>query len=384
MCSAAETTFDSGAFATTMPRRVAASTSTLSTPTPARPITFSFVAALDQVGGQLRRRADDDRVVAADDLREVAVGVDVDVEARAQQLDAGLRDRLADEDLHVMRPAACSYASSAAVTATPRSMSAPSSASDELDRGERGRDVEDVEAADVAEPEDLALQVALPARDRDAEAVAQALDDVVGVDALGRADGGDDGAAVLVGREELEAHRLRAGAARAAEPDVPLERGVEALLEQQPERDVEPGDERDRRRERGVELLPAPCACAPSRSRSAASCRSRRTPPPRRRTMPRPGGVISAFCEPETTTSRPHASVSHGTAPRLETASTTTSAPRSFAAAASAWTSATTPVDVSEWTIQTAFAARSRSRARTSSGSGVSPHAYRRWSTSAP
>ena len=41
MCSAAETTFDSGAFATTIPRRVAASTSTLSTPTPARPITFS-------------------------------------------------------------------------------------------------------------------------------------------------------------------------------------------------------------------------------------------------------------------------------------------------------------------------------------------------------
>ncbi len=40
MCSAAEVTVDSGAFATTIPRRVAASTSTLSTPTPARPITF--------------------------------------------------------------------------------------------------------------------------------------------------------------------------------------------------------------------------------------------------------------------------------------------------------------------------------------------------------
>ena len=45
VCSAAETTFDSGAFATTMPRRVAASTSTLSTPTPARPITLRFAAA---------------------------------------------------------------------------------------------------------------------------------------------------------------------------------------------------------------------------------------------------------------------------------------------------------------------------------------------------
>ena len=38
MCSAAVITFDCGAFATTMPRFVAASTSTLSTPTPARPI----------------------------------------------------------------------------------------------------------------------------------------------------------------------------------------------------------------------------------------------------------------------------------------------------------------------------------------------------------
>ena len=45
VCSAAETTVDSGAFATTIPRRVAASTSTLSTPTPARPIIFRLVAS---------------------------------------------------------------------------------------------------------------------------------------------------------------------------------------------------------------------------------------------------------------------------------------------------------------------------------------------------
>ncbi len=38
VCSAAVTTFDCGAFATMIPRLVAASTSTLSTPTPARPI----------------------------------------------------------------------------------------------------------------------------------------------------------------------------------------------------------------------------------------------------------------------------------------------------------------------------------------------------------
>jgi hypothetical protein len=44
VCSAAEMTVDSGAFATRIPLRVAASTSTLSTPTPARPITFRSAA----------------------------------------------------------------------------------------------------------------------------------------------------------------------------------------------------------------------------------------------------------------------------------------------------------------------------------------------------
>ena len=44
VCSAAVTTLDSGALATTMPAFVAAGTSTLSTPTPARPITLSRVA----------------------------------------------------------------------------------------------------------------------------------------------------------------------------------------------------------------------------------------------------------------------------------------------------------------------------------------------------
>src|SRR3954451_18114649 len=44
VCSAAATEFDSGALATMIPRRVAAGMSTLSTPVPARPITFMFVA----------------------------------------------------------------------------------------------------------------------------------------------------------------------------------------------------------------------------------------------------------------------------------------------------------------------------------------------------
>ena len=56
VCSAAETTVDSGAFATTIPWRVAASTSTLSTPTPALPITLSRCAR--SIRSRVRRVAE--------------------------------------------------------------------------------------------------------------------------------------------------------------------------------------------------------------------------------------------------------------------------------------------------------------------------------------
>jgi hypothetical protein len=45
VCSAAESTLLAGALTTMMPRFVAAATSTLSTPTPARPTTLRFLAA---------------------------------------------------------------------------------------------------------------------------------------------------------------------------------------------------------------------------------------------------------------------------------------------------------------------------------------------------
>ena len=85
------------------------------------------VGALDQVGRQLRRAADDDRVVVADRRRQVAVGLDVDVESLSQKVDAGLGDRLPDENFHAATGSAC--ASSAAGIAAPRSTSAPASTS---------------------------------------------------------------------------------------------------------------------------------------------------------------------------------------------------------------------------------------------------------------
>ena len=90
-------------------------------------------------------------------------------------------------------------------------------------------------------------------RDRDPETVAEASDELGRVDPVRRPDRGDDRRAVVVGREELEPHRLCALAARAPETDVSVEHGLEAGIEQHAKGDVEAGDERDRRRERRVE-----------------------------------------------------------------------------------------------------------------------------------
>ena len=69
-----------------------------------------------------------------------------------------------------------------------------------------------------------------------------------------------------------------------------------------------------------------------------------------------PGAAIHAFWEPVTTTSRPQASISNGTAPSAEMPSTRISAPgaSSRTAAASAAIGFVTPVDVSLWVSRTA------------------------------
>ena len=98
VCSAAVITFDCGALATITPRLVAASTSTLSTPTPARPTALSRSALASRSRVELGGGADQDAVELADAALElvlVPVEPELDVEAGvAQQLHAGVADLL--------------------------------------------------------------------------------------------------------------------------------------------------------------------------------------------------------------------------------------------------------------------------------------------------
>ena len=83
---------------------------------------------------------------------------------------------------------------------------------------------------------------------------------------------------------------------------------------------------------------------------------------------------MSALWELVMTTSRPQASVSRGTAARLEMASTTVIASDPFRRSATERRSETTPVDVSECVTKTALAPPiSSSFSPTSSALGLSP-----------
>ena len=73
------------------------------------------LGALDQLGGHLGRRADQDRVVAGDRVAQLLVGhlePEVDVEVLAQQVDAGVGDLLLDQDLHGVTSSTFSIAQS--------------------------------------------------------------------------------------------------------------------------------------------------------------------------------------------------------------------------------------------------------------------------------
>jgi hypothetical protein len=95
----------------------------------------------------------------------------------------------------------------------------------------------------MADPEDQAFQLALAAGNRDAVAVAERHREVRRVQPIRHPHSRHDRRTILVGREELEAHRLDPGAAGAPEPDMALERIVQAAVEEESKRHVESDNE---------------------------------------------------------------------------------------------------------------------------------------------
>ena len=140
-----------------------------------------------------------------------------------------------------------------------------------------------------------------------------------------------------------------AGAGGAGEQLVAGEDVLQALLEDHVERDVEADEQRDGGREGGVALALGLEVLGPVEVVAAArGCRRRS-----RRALSetdanaRPGGHMSAFWEPATTTSIPHSSWRSSAAPRPETASTARITSWRLQTSAIAWTSWTMPVLVS-------------------------------------
>ena len=80
---------------------------------------------------------------------------------------------------------------------------------------------------------------------------------------------------------------------------------------------------------------------------------------------------MSAFCEPDTTTSTPHSSIGRSTTPSPDTASNTLTAPWAAATSASARTSFSTPVEVSDCVVKSALTSPPRSASARSTSAGV-------------
>ena len=124
-----------GALTTVMPARVAASRSTLSTPTPGPPDDDEAGPGGDQLRIDLDLAAHDQGVVLGQDRAQLLAGQAdplVDLVMRPQPLETLLGDRLGDEDLHALTPTAAgampivsSAARCAAATAIPGSTCRP-------------------------------------------------------------------------------------------------------------------------------------------------------------------------------------------------------------------------------------------------------------------
>ncbi len=210
---------------------------------------FETLARLDGGASDLGGAADDQPFVLADALDQLALAEragHVDVEpVLAERVDADGLEPVGDQNpLHDFS----AKIFWAARTLDPKSTGWPISASTCSSRRERVDDVELGAVAHVAQAEELALHLSLPAGDRDVVAARVRRGDLLAIHAFRRGDRGHRRARRGLG-EELEPERLDTGARGAGESIVTLEHVGQPFGLEQPQRFPQSDDDRHRRRE---------------------------------------------------------------------------------------------------------------------------------------
>ncbi len=214
----------------------------------------------DELGIDLDLAADDQRVVVGQDRAQLVTRQArplVDLVAGTQELDALLGDRLGDEDPHAPAPTAAgaatpndsSAATCAAATAEPGRTVRPTAERRELEAAHRPQDLLDRDRSEMAEPEDLAGQLALAAGQDQAAPLELAVERLP-VEVVGNEGGRDRLRGVGRVGEELEAERLETGARCRRARLVAGEDVLGALEAHQPDALVDLVDHGDGRRPR--------------------------------------------------------------------------------------------------------------------------------------
>src|SRR4051812_38581237 len=221
VCSAAEMMFDCGALTTITPRRVASSTSTLSSPIPARAITLRFgaaasTAAVTCVALRITSASYGPMSAARSPL---ARSVRTSAWKSLRNSSSPCSDRVSVTRTRIV--SACSLEHLLGRSHRCAKLhGVPKPLERHLDGGQPSDDVELAEVPEVPDAEDRALERPLPRGEHTAEVGSDRVADLVGRDAVGRADRGHRPVTAEPLAEQIEPDR----------PDPVFDRPAERLV----------------------------------------------------------------------------------------------------------------------------------------------------------
>src|SRR2546423_7995733 len=280
VCSAAATMLPSGAFTAYTPRAVAAGTSMLSTPTPARPTTTSRVAAsrtarvtfvsLRTTSASTSPR----RAARSASFRPVVWRTSQRARSNARpssargsatwtmlrRLATG-RDRVGRGTRGVAGGGSGRLLGALGVRAKRRADGDPrfdglvQIAQRELERAEEGHDVLQRHEPEVGDADELSFHLALATGDDRVVVVAQDANEIARIDSCGWAERRDGRRCIAFIGEELQVDGLEAAARRAGELAMAADDRLEPFLRHEAERLLERDEDVDRRRGRRLRFF---------------------------------------------------------------------------------------------------------------------------------